>query len=70
MKAWLDFIKRPMVNKRPTGIDNTCLLCKHGQFMFDLDNIIDVENENEIAVIKEEEWAYLLATYVSLPCLS
>ncbi|KAI8605212.1 hypothetical protein EDD21DRAFT_364219 [Dissophora ornata] len=67
MKIWLDFIKRPMVNKRPTEIDNTCLLCKHGQFTFDLDNIIDVENEDEIAVIKEEEWAYLHATYEGGP---
>ncbi|KAF9962573.1 hypothetical protein BGZ65_008749 [Modicella reniformis] len=63
MKKWLAYVKRPTVNERPTAIDNTNLVCKHSQFVFDLDNDADKENEDDICLIKEEEWAYLHALY-------
>ncbi|KAF9358109.1 hypothetical protein BGX26_002477 [Mortierella sp. AD094] len=63
MKKWLDFVKRPTVNVRPTTIDNSSLLCKHDRFIFDLDNVIDMENDNDLFVINEEEWAILQAMY-------
>lgn len=61
MKKWLAYVTKPMVNERPTTIDNTSLLCEHGQFVFDLDNDVDKDNEEDICVIKEEEWAFLHA---------
>ncbi|KAF8958298.1 hypothetical protein BGZ46_002001, partial [Entomortierella lignicola] len=63
IKKWQDFVKRPTVNMRPTSIDNSSLICKHGQFVFDLDNAIDIESDNDLFVINEEEWAILHAMY-------
>jgi hypothetical protein len=59
MKKWLAHVKRPLAIERPTTIDNTGLLCKHGQFVFDLDNDVDRRDEEGICIIKEEEWKYL-----------
>ncbi|KAF9172195.1 hypothetical protein BGX20_006154 [Mortierella sp. AD010] len=63
MKKWLDFVKRPTVNVRPTAIDNSSLLCRHDRFVFDLNNEIDMENDNDLFVVNEEEWAILQAMY-------
>ncbi|KAG0329757.1 Ubiquitin carboxyl-terminal hydrolase 48 [Dissophora globulifera] len=63
MRKWIDFVKRPTVNKRPATIDHSSLMCKHKLFVFDLNNVADAENVDDIAVIKEEEWAYLHAMY-------
>ncbi|KAG0004864.1 hypothetical protein BGZ79_007763 [Entomortierella chlamydospora] len=61
MKQWLDFVKRPTVNVQPTAIDNSSLLCRHDRFVFDLNNEIDMENDNDLFVVNEEEWATLQA---------
>ncbi|KAF9363782.1 hypothetical protein BGX34_003330 [Mortierella sp. NVP85] len=63
MKKWLAHVKRPLAIERPTTIDNTGLLCKHGQFVFDLDNDVDRKDEEGICIIKEEEWKYLHGIY-------
>ncbi len=63
---WLDFIKRPTVSPRPPSLDNSILLCDHGQLIFDLDNPLDAEDENGIGIVKEEEWRYLQALYDGL----
>ncbi|KAF9179388.1 hypothetical protein BGZ50_006967 [Haplosporangium sp. Z 11] len=63
MRKWLNYIKKPTVKERPSTIDNTTLLCNHGQLLFDPDNVADAENEDGISVVKEEEWAYLQAIY-------
>ncbi|KAG0264211.1 hypothetical protein BG011_007245 [Mortierella polycephala] len=63
MRKWLNYIKKPTVKERPSTIDNTTLLCNHGQLLFDPDNVVDAENEDGISVVKEEEWAYLQAVY-------
>ncbi|KAG0206927.1 hypothetical protein BGX28_001730 [Mortierella sp. GBA30] len=59
LKQWLDFVKKPTINPRPASLDNKGLLCQHGQFMFDLDNAVDVENDKGIAIVKDEEWVHL-----------
>ncbi|KAF9399800.1 hypothetical protein BGX21_005596 [Mortierella sp. AD011] len=51
------------VNVRPTAIDNSSLLCRHDRFVFDLNNEIDMENDNDLFVVNEEEWAILQAMY-------
>ncbi|KAF9113644.1 hypothetical protein BGX27_001119 [Mortierella sp. AM989] len=64
MKKWLAFVKRPSVNMRPIFIDNSSLLCKHGQFLFDLGNQVDSENhDDDLYVINEEEWEFFQAMY-------
>ncbi|KAI8350750.1 hypothetical protein B0O80DRAFT_457403 [Mortierella sp. GBAus27b] len=62
MKKWLAYLKRPMSNERPSTIDNANLHCKHGQFVFDLNSDVDMVNE-DIWVIKEDEWAHLCELY-------
>lgn len=65
-RAWLDFIKRPTVSPRPAALDNSKLLCDHGQLIFDLDDPLDAEDESGIGIVKEEEWRYLQAMYEGL----
>ncbi|KAF9563536.1 hypothetical protein EC968_004808 [Mortierella alpina] len=69
-KMWLDFIKRPAVSPRPASLDNSKLLCEHGQLLFDLDNPLDVEDDSGIGIVKEEEWRYLQALYGGAPEVS
>ncbi|KAG0370867.1 Ubiquitin carboxyl-terminal hydrolase 48 [Gamsiella multidivaricata] len=63
MKSWLNYVKRPMGNARPTTIDNSSLLCRHGLFVFDLHHPVDAENDEDIFLVKEDEWMYLRALY-------
>ncbi|KAF9936748.1 hypothetical protein BGZ67_002019 [Mortierella alpina] len=69
-KMWLDFIKKPTVSPRPASLDNSKLLCDHGQLVFDLDNPMDAEDESGIGIVKEEEWRYLQALYGGAPAVS
>ncbi|KAF9090462.1 hypothetical protein BGX29_011475 [Mortierella sp. GBA35] len=62
-QKWMSFVKRPTVNERPGMIDNSDLLCKHDLFLFDLGNPVDEENDDDVSVIKEDEWSYLKAMY-------
>ncbi|KAG0199905.1 hypothetical protein BGX33_011321 [Mortierella sp. NVP41] len=62
-RKWMSFVKRPTVNERPGMIDNSDLLCKHDLFLFDLGNPVDEENDDDVSVIKEDEWSYLKAMY-------
>ncbi|KAF9914932.1 hypothetical protein BX616_007272 [Lobosporangium transversale] len=58
-----NYIKKPAINLQPTMIDNSSLLCAHGQFMYDLENSTDAENEGDLYVINEGEWIYLQTMY-------
>ncbi|KAF9583211.1 hypothetical protein BGW38_010019 [Lunasporangiospora selenospora] len=61
MKKWTSFVKRPLANDRPDALDNATLLCPHDLFLFDMNNKVDFENQDDICIIKEEEWGHLLA---------
>ncbi|KAG0379479.1 hypothetical protein BGX24_000219 [Mortierella sp. AD032] len=63
MEKWQSFIKDPANNERPAMIDNSDLLCKHDLFLFDFGNVIDQKNNEDIAVIGENDWSYLHAMY-------
>ncbi|KAF9277640.1 hypothetical protein BGZ68_009156 [Mortierella alpina] len=58
------------VSPRPAALDNSKLLCDHGQLIFDLDDPLDAEDESGIGIAKEEEWRYLQAIYGGMPEIS
>lgn len=61
MKRWMGFTKDPIKNERPKILDNSGLLCKHDLFLFDFNNPADKKHNENVAVIKEDEWSYLIA---------
>ncbi|KAF9146334.1 hypothetical protein BGX30_001348 [Mortierella sp. GBA39] len=63
MKRWKGFIKDPVKNERPKILDNSGLLCKHDLFLFNLNNPADKKHNENVAVIREDEWSYLRAMY-------
>ncbi|KAG0347299.1 hypothetical protein BG004_008041 [Podila humilis] len=67
---WLEYVKRPLQKERPTFIDNSGLLCGHGGFLFDANDIADAENADDFSVITSDEWAYLFALYGGGPVIS
>ncbi|KAG0062387.1 hypothetical protein BGZ90_003102 [Linnemannia elongata] len=63
MKRWIGFTRDPVKNERPKILDNNGLLCKHDLFLFDLNNLADKKHNENVAVIREDEWSYLTAMY-------
>ncbi|KAG9070684.1 hypothetical protein KI688_008223 [Linnemannia hyalina] len=63
MKQWMGFTKDPVKNERPTILDNSGLLCKHDLFLFDLNNPADKKHNENVAVVREDDWSYLRAMY-------
>lgn len=61
MKQWMGFTKDPAKNERPKILDNSGLLCKHDLFLFDLNNSADKKHNENVAVIRGDEWSYLIA---------
>lgn len=61
MKRWIGFTRDPVKNERPKILDNNGLLCKHDLFLFDLNNLADKKHNENVAVIREDEWSYLTA---------
>ncbi|KAF9147747.1 Ubiquitin carboxyl-terminal hydrolase 48 [Linnemannia schmuckeri] len=67
MKRWEGFTKDPAINERPTTLDNSDLLCKHDLFLFDLNNPADKKHNESVAVIREDEWSFLITMYEGGP---
>ncbi|GJJ78122.1 ubiquitin carboxyl-terminal hydrolase 48 [Entomortierella parvispora] len=63
MKAWVDFIRKPTVAKRPEILDNDGLLCEHGLLTYDLEEPVDYKDVNGFVVLLDDEWTALSNLY-------
>ncbi|KAG0226961.1 hypothetical protein BGW42_003281 [Actinomortierella wolfii] len=63
LQQWLNFVKRPSVTERPNTIDNSQLLCEHDGLLYDVLSDEEVQNSDAIALLRDEEWAFLSAIY-------
>lgn len=54
VREWRSWIQRPGDAQRPTGVDNSHLMCEHGDLIV---NLTDSEDfDEDLAVVSVEEW--------------
>lgn len=54
VREWRLWIQRPGDAQRPTGVDNSHLMCEHGDLIVNLTDSDDFDED--LAVVSVEEW--------------
>ena len=62
VRAWRQWVMRPGEVIRPETVDNSSLICEHGQLAFDPNASGDLDTS--MAIVKRSDWDALEELYV------